>query len=281
MAAQGVLFDGLLEDAVLAASDPAASRDAVDGHVGYRTAWFGEVVGRLVVPDRRLAEVGRHVPDGVQVRTTVVNTGGAGGLVALTARTVPGVSIHAVESPLRDLADLAGNARRVVAAAAGLAGDVEVYVGLPYAPGWQAAAELVEAAGLFGKIRTTDEAGADDGPARLAEQLSLLVETDLPFTIAGLDRTRPKPAGASWDSARQWSGLLPVLAAIDALIDSAEQREAVDILRGPDADEIAATIAGWDDGRQRRVRHRVKAVDTTSIPDAIDDLVALGVLRPS
>ena len=86
---------------------------------------------------------------------------------------------------LRDLDDLAGNAARVVAAAASLDESVPVLVELPVAPGWPAAAELVEAAGSRAQVR------ADRSPDALIEQLAVLVETDLPFSVAGLPSFLP------------------------------------------------------------------------------------------
>ena len=82
-----------------------------------------------------------------------------------------------VEPALRDLDDLVGSAARVISAAAELGPDVDVFVGLPYVPGWEAAVEPIEAAGLYGKI----DAGGE--PTATVEQLSILVEADLPFKI--------------------------------------------------------------------------------------------------
>jgi hypothetical protein len=276
-----MLFYGLLEDAAIAAADQVHSEDVVERHLGYRNAWFSEVVGRLVMPDRRLAEVGRQLPDGSSIRTTVINTGGAGGLIALAGRAVPGITVAAVESPLRDLDDLAGNAQRVVAAAGELASEVEIFVGLPYSRGWQAAVGLVEAAGLFGKISVVDEMGRPAQPDRLVEQLSILVEADLPFAVTGLNRALSQPESASSGQSAQPYGFLALLCTLDALIDGADQYAAAELLQSRSADQVATTIAGWDDARQHRVRRRIRNLDNDSIQRAIQDLVGLGLIAPA
>ena len=99
-----------------------------------------------MVPDTQLGEVGAPASGGPDLAVSVINSGGAGGVLGLSRRARPGLDVVAV-SMLRDLDDLAGNAARVVAAAEALDPDVAVFVGLPYAPGWAGAVEVVEAAG--------------------------------------------------------------------------------------------------------------------------------------
>jgi hypothetical protein len=212
--------------------------------------------------------VSRLLPGGTELKVTVINTGGAGGLIALAHRTSPGLAIEAVESPLRDLDDLESNAARVVAAAAELPEGIDTYVELPYAPGWQAAVELVEAEGLLGKIRIDGgQSGQLASAEQVADQLSVLIEADLPFSTAGLDR--------AWPVAK-------LLAAVGALIDGAEQHDAVNLLQAGDHDGIVATIGSWDTATHDRVRHRLRSVGCRQVPQLIDDLVAMGLLaRPA
>src|SRR5215204_4797003 len=168
----------------------ASADEAVRRHLEHRQAWYAGLIGPLVVPDQQLVEVGRAAlrrgSDALDL--SVINTGGAGGLVSLANRAVPGVRVVAVESALRDLDDLGGNAARVAAAAAELDESVLVFVEIPYTPGWERAVEEVEGAGLLGKIRTGSPDNTGTPPyAQLAEQLSVLVEADLPFkATAGL-----------------------------------------------------------------------------------------------
>jgi hypothetical protein len=260
------LFGKLIDDDALHGGARSSTLAAlVERHLGYRHQWFAPLLGRLAIPDRELAEVARLLPAGSELRVTVINTGGAGGLVALARRAIPRLLLlEAVESPLRDLDDLESNAARVVAAAAELSEGIETYVELPYAPGWQTAVELIEAEGLLGKIRIDGgEAGQLAGAERVADQLSVLIEADLPFSAAGLDRGLP---------------LARLLAAIGVLIDGAGQNEAVDVLQARDHDGIVATIGSWDSATQDRVRRRLRNISCRQVPDLVDDLVAVGLL---
>ena len=270
------LFGELIDDdALLGGARLSTLAALVERHLGYRRQWFAPMLGRLAVPDRELAQVSRLLPGGTELGVTVINTGGAGGLIALAHRTIPGLAIEAVESPLRDLDDLESNAVRVVAAAAELPEGIDIYVELPYAPGWQAAAELVEAEGLLGKIRIDGgQSGQLASAEQVADQLSVLIEGDLPFSAAGLDRAWPDPSRLETPTRH---GLLSLLAAVEALIDGAEQPDAVNLLQAGDHDKIVATIVGWDTATQDRVRRRLRSVGCRQVPDLIDDLVAVGL----
>jgi hypothetical protein len=273
------VFGNLFDDATMVGPVEVGAAAAVERHLGYQREWFAPLLGRLAVPDRELVEVGRLLPAGSELRVTVINTGGAGGLVGLARRTIPGLAIEAVESPLRDLDDLQSNAGRVAAAAAELPEGIQIYVELPYSPGWQKAAELIEAEGLLGKIRI--DSTEPDRPAnaeQLADQLSVLIEADLPFSAAGPDRAWP--ANLSGHGAATRHGLLNLLVAIEALIDGAEQRDAAELLRARDRDRIVATIGGWDTATHARVRRRLRNVGCQQIPAMVGDLVEVGLLPP-
>jgi hypothetical protein len=264
-----LLWRGLVDDAAMFPPGNAPADEAVRAHHEHRQAWYASMIGPLVVPDTAL----RQVSGAGEV--SVINTGGAGGLLALARREVPGVHVVAVESALRDLDDLAGNAVRVASAAGALAQDVSVFVEIPYAPGWEQAVAEVEAAALLGKIRTgsPDDSGTP-AYAQLAEQLSVLVEADLPFkATAGLHHAAPTPGT---DPARPVQhGFLNLLAAVAALVDGASVADAAEVLRHTDP----AEIAGWSDETATRVRRRFRSFGCCGVLDPVGDLVALGLVE--
>jgi hypothetical protein len=275
------LFAEMVHDAAMFPPGNAPVADAVSEHVEYRSSWFEWMIGPLVVSDQRLAEVGRAAEGYAQgpLRVSVVNTGGAGGLLSLARRATPGLAVHAVETALRDLDDLAGNAARVVSAAAALPESVQVYVEIPYARGWQRAVEEVEAAGLFGKIRTGSPDEVETPPhEQLATQLSVLVEADLAFKATaglhhawrrdGTDPTRPRQ-----------HGFLNLLAALDALIEGAEQLDAVDLLARADREELLQRVTGWEDAAARRIRRRFVGFGCCGVLDPVNDLLALDLVE--
>jgi hypothetical protein len=267
----------MVHDAAMFPPGNASATDAVASHVAYRSSWFQWMIGPLVVSDQKLAEVGRTAAAQASepLAVSVVNTGGAGGLLGAAHRTIPGLEVTAVETALRDLDDLAGAAARVVSAAAELPESVPVYVEIPYAPGWERAVEVVEAAGLLGKIRTGSPDDTETPPyGQLARQLSVLVEADLAFkATAGLHHAEPTP-GADADRPMQ-HGFLNLLAAIEALVEDASVAEAADVLREADP----ARVASWSEDTVARVRRRFRGFGCCGVLDPVHDLAALGLVE--
>ncbi|HEU5483508.1 MAG TPA: hypothetical protein VFU98_01275 [Microlunatus sp.] len=287
MGALDALFAGLVDDAAVFPPGNASVPDAVRRHREHRGAWYAPVIGPLVVPDTRLSEVSRAAvaadADIEPVQVSVVVTGGAGGLLPLARRELPGIAVVAAEVALRDLDDLAGNAQRVTAAAQELDPDeVAVFVELPFQHGWVAAIEVVEGAGLFGKLRTGGlEPDAFPTADQLAEQLSELVEADLPFkTTAGLHRAWPNQVVNERGETLAQHGFVTLLMAVEALVDGAGTGEAAELLRLDDPGRIFAALDGWDDATVSRVRRRFRSFGCCGVTEPIDDLVTLGLLAP-
>jgi hypothetical protein len=273
------LFAEMVHDAAMFPPGNASASDAVASHLAYRRAWFSWLIGPLVVSDQKLAEVGRAADGQGPLVVSVVNTGGAGGLLSLASRPTTRLDVVAVETALRDLDDLAGNAARVASAAAELTERMRVYVEVPYAPGWERAVEVVEAAGFFGKIRTGSPDDAETPPyQQLARQLSVLVEADLPFkATAGLHHAW-RSDGADPARPRQ-HGFLNLLAALEALIEGADEPEAVDLLATVDRHEVLNRVTGWDDVTARKIRRRFVGFGCCGVLDPVNDLIALDLVE--
>ena len=215
----------------------------------------GWAVGPLVVADDRLSGLAGDVD------LSVVVGGGAGGLTAL-ARRAGDLRVVAAETVLRDLDDLAGNAARVVAAREALPEEVAVHVGVPAGRGFVEAVEVVEAAGLLGRV---DLAAARTGS--VAEELSVLVEADLPFKVAG--------AGA--DALGPY-GVVALLMAVEALVDGADPDEAEALLAQAGEHRATAALRGWDEATQARVRRRLRGVDSPDVAATLDALSRVRIL---
>ncbi|MGI3786320.1 MAG: hypothetical protein ACRYG2_36715 [Janthinobacterium lividum] len=247
------VFRALLHDS----AGPGQVRD-VPAHRALLDSAHGWVVGPLVVDDERLAgfDAAADVPLDVRVG------GGAGGIAAL-ARRAGGLRLVAAETLLRDLDDLAGNATRVVAAAAELPEGVDVFVGLPGTPGTVGAVEVVEAAGLLARI---DLSGAGAVP-RPAELLSVLVEADLEFKATGLGT---EPFGPY--------GVVAVLMAVEALVDGAEPKDAEALLAEVDEHRAGIALSAWDTSTADRVRRRLRGVDCVDVVATLERLAGAGLL---
>jgi hypothetical protein len=145
-------YVGLVDDAAVFPPGDAPLPDAIAAHTARRSEPWSALVGSFVLKDTDLPQV-----RGTTARLSVVCTGGAGqvaGPLGLASRL--GLDVAGLEIALRDLDDLAGNARRVVAAVdeakAGLddpeaADALDVFVELPgpTTHGWLAAADEVAA----------------------------------------------------------------------------------------------------------------------------------------
>ena len=238
------VFRGLLHD---------ASGRGVADHRAVRGRGDAWAVGPLVVGDERLSGL-----DG-EVALSVVTSGGAGAVAALARRT-DDLQVVSVETVLRDLDDLATNAARVVAAAEALPEGVDVFVGLPAGRGLVDAVEVVEAAGLLGRV----EVGRD-----VAGRLSVLVEADLPFKAIGLG---PDPLGPY--------GTVALLMAVEALVDGADPEDAEALLAHVEPARATAALAGWDAPTQARVRRRLRGVDCADPVATLEVLGRAGLLEP-
>jgi hypothetical protein len=196
----------------------------------------------------------------------------------LVGREIEGVELAAVETALRDLDDLAGNADRVVSAAGQLGDAVRVFVEIPYVPGWEMAVAVVEAAGYYGKLRTGGLEPVDTPPSdQLARQLSVLIEADLPFkATAGLHHAVAL-SGNEPGRPRQ-HGFLNLLLAVEALVDGGSVSEAADLLGESGRQSVLARVAAWNDTQASRIRRRFRSFGCCGVLDPINDLAALGLI---
>ena len=145
--ALGHAWRGLVDDAAIFPPGNAQLADAAVEHQMRRSEPYADLVGTLVVRDLDLPAL-KATP----LALSVVITGGAGQIAgtAALARKLH-IAVEGIEIALRDLDDLAGNARRVGAAVDAardegqLDDHVPVYVELPAhgsepargRPGWR------------------------------------------------------------------------------------------------------------------------------------------------
>ncbi len=269
---------GLLDDAAVFPPGNAPLDEAVTAHRERRGEPWADLVGTLVVPDTDLPRL-----RGAGERLSVVLTGGAGqvsGPAGLARRL--DLQVAGVEIALRDLGDLPGNARRVVAAVddarsrGDLADDATVHVELPSTTpshGWLAAADEIAGAELHLKFRLGG-ATADLTPtaAELAAMVDAALDRETPFKCtAGLHRAvaHTDPDGLPRH------GFLNLLAATAAAWDGAGSEAVTALLASTDAAALAATPA--ED--LQRARRWFTSFGTCSIDEPRHDLRDLGLLE--
>jgi hypothetical protein len=256
-----------VDDAAIFPPGDAPLHEATAAY-GARTPEGGaEIVGTFVLRDTDLPLV-----RGVRMSLSVVVTGGAGqvtGPVQLARRL--GLRVAALEIALRDLDDLAGNARRVVAALDEVAEDVSVYVELPQtetSTGWLAAADVVAEAELLLKFRTGGlEAAAYPTSDVVAGWIDAALDRETPFKCtAGLHRAIRHTGEDGFEHHGFWN----VLAATEQAFDGAAPAEVAATLEQREATELPRDV-----GRARRWFH---SFGSCSIAEPWADLNELGLV---
>ena len=271
---------GLVDDAAIFPPGNAPLAEAAAAHAAHREEWWADFVNTLVVRDTDLAQVA-----GTDARLSVVVTGGAGavaGPLGLARRL--GLAVTGVEIALRDLDDLAGNARRVVAAvdacrADGVLGeDVLVHVELPrtdVTAAWLAAADEIAGAELRLKFRTGGtEADAFPSAAEVVTWIVAALDREVPFKCtAGLHqaiRHRDPKTGF------EHHGFLNLLVATRHLFDGLTPGEAVTIV---DQSDVPGLITLAFNTEIFGARRWFTSFGSCSVTEPLESLVATGLLE--
>lgn len=206
----------------------------------------------MLVEDRQLLAADRAADKPAPV--TVINTSGAGGMLALAGRSPAKLAVIAVDNTVRDPLDPATNIARIAAAARELDPDILVRVAIPpECRAYDEAVAAVEAEGLEGLI------DAHQAAEQIARALAAFVEADLPFAATVSDATE----------------LVGLLLALDEVIDGAPPEQAVQTLTEPISTERVRIITGWDDQHVARIRRRLTAVRATDYPALLEELAAI------
>jgi hypothetical protein len=270
---------GLVDDAAVFPPGDAPLPEAVTAYVERDGAWWTDLVGSFVVTDVAIPEIAAPIP------VSVVVTGGAGAIAgALRLAAKSEVTVTGLETALRDPDDLAGNARRVVAAVDDarseglLADDVHVYVELPQtepsAP-WLAAADAVAEAEMRLKFRTGGlEAERFPTSATLAGWIDAALDRETPFKCtAGLHH-----AVAHHDHATGFDhhGFLNVLLATRQAFDGASTGEVATLLSDHYPNDLVALARTSDLVGARRW---FTAFGCCNVGEPLEDLVGLGLIE--
>ena len=263
---------GLVDDAAIFPPGDAPLPEATAAYAARTPEDGAELVGTFVLRDTDLPLV-----RGFEGPLSVVVTGGAGqlaGPVALCARL--GLQLAGVEIALRDLDDLAGNAKRVVAALREVETDLPVHVELPHVGNtstWFAAADEVAAAELRLKFRTGGlEASAFPAAHALARWIDAALDRETPFKCTAGLHNAIRHTGAD---GFEHHGFLNVLVATRMLFDGASVDEAVVVLEQRDRGLLVEAAQELDLAGARRW---FTSFGSCSVAEPLADLRELGLL---
>jgi hypothetical protein len=217
----------LVDDAAIFPPGDMPFDEAVDAYDARYVTEVGRLVGSFVLRDTDLPKlVGPVAP------VSIVCTGGAGQLAGPSAWIRrKNVEPAGMEIAVRDLDDLAGNVRRIVAATDDLETEWPIFVELPQIEpdhGWLAAADVAAEAGLRLKFRTGGlEASAFPPAEVLAAWIDAALDRETQFKCtAGLHRALRHTG----DDGFEHHGFLNVLQATADAFDGASRDEVVSVL---------------------------------------------------
>ncbi len=272
-------FHGLVDDAAVFPPGDAPLPEAVSAYVARRGAWYADLVASFVVTDTSLPEVDADIP------VSIVVTGGAGAIGgALGYAAKKGQRVAGLEIALRDLDDLAGNARRVATAvdAARAEGtvpdDVPVFVELPQTDAtaaWLSAADVVAEGEHRLKFRTGGlDADRFPTPEQLASWIDAALDRETPFKCtAGLHHAI---AHRDHETGFPHHGFLNVLLATRRAFDGAPASEVADLLGDQYPNDLVALARTSDLAGARRW---FTGFGSCSVHEPLDDLVGLGLVE--
>lgn len=262
----------LVDDAAIFPPGNVPFDKAVDAYDARSDDDGADLVGSFVLRDTDLPRLVDPVAP-----VSIVCTGGAGQLAGPSAWVRrKNVAIAGMEIAVRDLDDVAGNVRRIVAATDELETEWPIFVELPHVGStgsWLAAADEVAAAGLRLKFRTGGLEGAAFPAAHaLASRIDAALDRETPFKCtAGLHNAVRHTGSDGFEH----HGFLNVLVATRHAFDGATVRDVVEVLERRDGPALAEEARSLDLAGARRW---FTSFGSCSVDEPLADLRKLGLL---
>ncbi len=277
------LLSALVDDAAVFPPGNSPLPDAVAGHALHRAAWYGAIVGPLLVPAASASALLDQLDDGRWPESEALD-------VAVVAR--PGTDPAVLDEAL---AVLTADPRVGVAAVElawtpgwrrlGIPGELALALEVPR--GGQEQADAV--ADIRGSVAEGDAVVAKfrTGPTptwpwpdedELAAFLVTATAAPVPVKLTGglhhAVRGRYDVDGGPQEN----HGLLNVLVATAAALDHAPPAEVAALLAERDATELVGTIGRWSHATDARVRAALTSYGCCTVTDPVGELATLGVL---
>lgn len=262
------LVEGLLADAAALAGDPVA--EALTGHRAHRAAWYGDLVGPLLVPAGAAEALAAALGDGdlgLRVALASVGPDPVGALRRARSALEGGRSeLVGVHLPLPDGPPEAA-ARAALDA---LESSVPVWLEVPNRPGWQGALDVLASDGAECATIRVDGPSGFGTDADLAAVLRLAIDRDVTFAVVASDLPVLRGAGP---------GLLNLVCAVRAALNGAEEEELVPVLAEPDPAPLCAALRRMSDA-DAAVARAFLATVTARVGPTVHRLEALGLVEP-
>lgn len=279
-----LLFAGLVDDAAVFPPGLAPLDVAVREHGAHRRAWYADIIGPLLCPADRAAELVEHLhraaTDTPTPVTLVAPSVEASMAAADALAGVLSAELAALELPLPSADHLAATTTELERLAAWAVGNhparpPALWVEIPR--GSEVAASLSLLPGSVGaKLRV----GGTEPPAfpdeqELAAFLATVADRGIRFKLtAGLHHAvrHTDPA-----TGFEHHGFLNVICAVHAA-QVAGESDLAGILAEREAAPLVDVVRGVDADDARRVRSAFASFGCCGVTDPVDDLVSLGLI---
>jgi hypothetical protein len=273
------LVEGLLADAAALPPADVEIGQALSEHRAHRSAWYGDVVGPLLVPGPAAPALAAALTDGdLGLRVVVVADGHPGNPLAelrdaRAALTDSRAELVGVHLPLPAGDDPAQAARAALVA---LDLTQPAWLVIPNRPGWQGALDVLAADGAeCAAARLDGQAGFGSDEA-LAGFLRLAIDRDLTFALAAADLPVVRTDDQS-GVARH--GLLNILCTVRAALNGADLEELTPILAECDHAPLCSALRRMSDADAAVARAFLAAV-SARVGSTVDELHGLGLIEP-
>jgi hypothetical protein len=273
------LLDGLLDDAGACPPGGLSVASAVEAHLRHRSSPAAALLGRFLCPVSRVPELvaaldGRvEGPDHLTVGLLVDTADGADLSAAIEAiEDEPRLLLSLVNATLAPgVADPAAAARQLVARLP----DVEGYIEIPRAPGWQRALVVV-ADSAYGAMLSVGGGAPTSVPSEedLAASIGMCVADEIPFACG----TDLRFVVRGEESGVEHHGFLNVLLATLATTQGASLEDVARLLGERDGPALARRFASVDETSSVVTRSFFLGCAVTRFDAAAAELAALGVL---
>ncbi|MFL6101288.1 MAG: hypothetical protein ACJ71T_15185 [Actinomycetales bacterium] len=286
--ASPLLFTRLVDDAAMFPPGNAPLDQALKEHVEHRAAPYAGLVGPLLVPAGRAAELVEAVGGygfSEPVRVAFVAPAGVGqAREALATAVRDVVTTVAVELPLTPVDDLERTWAEL--AGVGAAGTTKRAVWWEIERDGYLREQLGRVAGAArsngpggAKLRTGGaDAAAVPSEVELAAFLRHAIDLDLTFKLtAGLHHA---VRGTDETTGLEHHGVLNILCAIKAALNGAEEDELVEVLAERDVEPLVTRTHGMSEADASVIRAFWSSYGCCGVTDPIGELATLGLLGP-
>lgn len=270
------LLRGLCDDAALFPPGNAPLPDALAAHTCYRDSAFAALVGPLIFPIPRLAELAQRAPGPLTAVFTAPEGPGSVAPALERAAAIDGLTVTGLEiaAPAQSCAP------EFFAALESLAGPtagLEVFVEVPRDERRPAFLERLAGSPYAAKFRTGGiVAAAYPDERELAAAIRSAVVAGIPFkATAGLHHA---VRNSDPTTGFEQHGFLNLLLATHLALAGADTGALEAVLANRNGAAVAAELAALSEAEEKAVRAAFRSFGTCSIGDPLTELVDLNLL---